>query len=195
MRDPRFYLLLPALLAPGFINTGVFFHQIALVEGKGWPLSVFAASFAFYAATTIATSLSIGPVIDRIGAVRLLPFYLLPLTTALLVLSLSHDPIGAAGFMALAGVTAGMSAVMVAAVWAELYGTRHLGAIRSMSVSILVLATALSPGLFGWLLDRGGSFDGIAMGSAAGVLAAALLTVPALRSKADAEMKQAQEVE
>ena len=48
----------------------------------------------------------------------------------------------------LAGVTAGMSAVMVAAVWAELYGTRHLGAIRAMSVSIV----ALSPGLFGWLL-------------------------------------------
>ena len=37
---------------------------------------------------------------------------------------------------------------------------------------------------FGWLLDRGGSFDGIAMGSAAGVLAAALLTVPAVRSEA-----------
>jgi sugar phosphate permease len=183
LRAPRFYLLLPALLAPGFINTGVFFHQIALVEGKGWPLSVFAASFAFYAASTIATSLSVGPIIDRVGAVRLLPFYLLPLTMALVILSLSHDPLGAGGFMALAGITTGMSAVMVAAVWAELYGTRHLGAIRSMSVSIVALGTALSPGLFGWLLDRGGSFDGIAMGSAAGVLAAALLTVPAVRGK------------
>jgi predicted MFS family arabinose efflux permease len=183
LHDPRFYLLLPALLAPGFINTGVFFHQIALVEGKGWPLTVFAASFAFYAATTIATSLSVGPVIDRIGAVRLLPFYLLPLAAALTVLSLSDAPLGAAAFMALAGITAGMSAVMVAAVWAELYGTRHLGAIRSMSVSIVVLATALSPGLFGWLLDRGGSFDGIAMGSAMGVLAAGLLTVPAVRHR------------
>jgi hypothetical protein len=49
-----------------------------------------------------------------------------------------------------------------------------------MSVSIV----ALSPSLFGWLLDRGGSFDGIAMGSAVGVLAAALLTVPAVRGKA-----------
>jgi MFS family permease len=86
--------------------------------------------------------------------------------------------------MALAGITAGMSAVMVATVWAELYGTRHLGAIRSMSVSIVVLATALSPGLFGWLLDRGGSFDGIAMGSAMGVLTAGLLTVPAVRRRA-----------
>jgi hypothetical protein len=34
LRDPRFYLLLPALLASGFINIGVFFHQIALVEDK-----------------------------------------------------------------------------------------------------------------------------------------------------------------
>lgn len=70
-----------------------------------------------------------------------MPFYLPPLAAALTVLSLSDAPLGAAAFMALAGITAGMSAVMVAAVWAELYGTRHLRAIRSMSVSIVVLAT------------------------------------------------------
>jgi len=34
------------------------------------------------------------------------------------------------------------------------------------------------------LLDRGDNFDGIAMGSAAGVLMAALLTVPAVRGNA-----------
>ena len=186
LRDPRFYMVLPALLAPGFINTGVFFHQIALVESKGWPLSLFAAGFALYAGTTIVTSLTVGPLIDRLGAVRLMPFYLLPLAAALLVLSSTADPLAAAGFMALAGITAGISAIIVAAVWAELYGTRHLGAIRSLSVSVTVLATALSPGLFGWLLDRQGSFDGIAMGSAAGVLAAAALTVPAVRRRAGA---------
>jgi hypothetical protein len=35
---------------------------------------------------------------------------------------------------------------MIAAIWAELHSTRHLGAIRSMSVSIVVLA-AFSPNL------------------------------------------------
>ena len=108
---------------------------------------------------------------------------MLPLAAALAALSVSDAPLGAAAFMALAGITAGMSAVMVAAVWAELYGTRHLGAIRAMSVSMIALSTALSPGLFGWLLDRGGSFDGIAIGSAVGVLAAGLLTVPAVRHR------------
>ncbi|EWY39804.1 MFS transporter [Skermanella stibiiresistens SB22] len=181
LRDPRFYLLLPALLAPGFINTGVFFHQIALVEAKGWAPTLFAASFAIYAGTTIATSLTAGPLIDRVGAVRLMPVYLLPLAAALAVLSATTNPLGAASFMALAGVTAGISAIITAAVWAELYGTRHLGAIRSLSVSISVLSTALSPGLFGWLIDHEGSFDGIAAGSAAGVLAASLLTLAAVR--------------
>jgi MFS family permease len=183
LRDPRFYLLLPALLAPGFINTGVFFHQIALVEAKGWAPTLFAASFAIYAGTTIATSLTAGPLIDRVGAVRLMPVYLLPLAAALAVLSATSNPLGAAGFMALAGVTAGISAIITAAVWAELYGTRHLGAIRSLSVSISVLSTALSPGLFGWLIDHEGSFDGIAAGSAAGVLAASLLTLAAVRRR------------
>lgn len=39
--------------------------------------------------------------------------------------------------------------------WAELYGTRHLGAIRSLVTAGMVLATSLAPGLMGLLLDAG----------------------------------------
>jgi hypothetical protein len=46
----------------------------------------------------------------------------------------------------------------VTALWAELYGVRHLGSIRALSVSMLIFATALAPALFGWALELGVRF-------------------------------------
>lgn len=41
------------------------------------------------------------------------------------------------------------------ALWPELYGAAHLGAIRAVVTAAVVLSTALAPGLVGILLDAG----------------------------------------
>jgi MFS family permease len=55
--------------------------------------------------------------------------------------------------MFLAALTSGASSTLIAALWAELFGTRHLGAIRSIAFAGQVLASAAAPGLIGLLLD------------------------------------------
>ena len=65
----------------------------------------------------------------------------------------------APAFMLLMGASAGAATVVVGVLWAELYGTDHLGAIRSMVVALLVLSTAMAPGLMGLLIDAGFSLD------------------------------------
>ena len=72
-------MLLPGLLAPPFIITGVLFHQVHLVETKSWSLSEFAACYPLYAVSATIMSLMVGWMVDRFGAVHLLQFYLLPL--------------------------------------------------------------------------------------------------------------------
>ena len=41
------------------------------------------------------------------------------------------------------------------ALWPEIYGIRHLGAVRSVVVALMVFSSALGPGCVGWLIDRG----------------------------------------
>ncbi len=159
LRDARFYGLLPGLLAAPFVITGVLFHQVHLVEIKAWTLSGFAACYPLYAASATAVALVCGRLIDRHGAIRLLPFYLLPLAAGLALLSIGDSIATAAGFMALMGATAGGAAILFGAVWAELYGTAHLGAIRALAVALQVLATALAPATLGWLIDQGIGLD------------------------------------
>jgi len=117
----------------------------------------------------------------------MLPFYLPLLGLAALVLALFDHPAAAAAYLVLAGLTAGSSFILLGAVFAELYGTGHLGAIRSVVQACMVFATAGAPATFGWLLDAGVGFAEIAVGCAFYVVAAvALLSLlqPALRTRA-----------
>ncbi len=159
LRDPRFYALLPGVLAPPFIITGVLFHQVHLAAVKGWTLTGFAATYPLFAGASTAVVIGLGFLIDRFGARRVLPFYLLPIATGLLLLAASDSLLAAALFMALMGATSGGGTLVLGALWAELYGVAHLGAIRALAVALMVLSTALAPGVMGWLIDGGVALD------------------------------------
>ena len=165
LRDVRFYLIVPALLGPSFIITGLFFHQVHLIEVKGWTLSWFATCFAAYAAASTVGLVATGALIDRFGAVRLMPVYLLPLCFGCSILALGSDDLVALAFMSLAGLTSGAAVTVVTARWAEVYGLGHLGAIRALGASLSVLSSALGPAAMGWLIDDGVSMEVIALTS------------------------------
>jgi len=159
LRDPRFWLVNLGINAPAFIGTSIFFHQVYLVELRGWSMEVFASAFVVMAAGVVCASLVIGPLIDRFSARQLLPMTLIPLTLACLVVTMVHAPFAAFVFMGLIGISNGFNGTLVGAFWPEVYGTRHMGAIRSVAFAFMVFASAGGPGLVGWLLDLGVSFD------------------------------------
>lgn len=163
IRDPRFSMILPGLLAPAFIITGFFFHQAHLVEAKGWSMAWWAGTFVAYALSTVCASFLAGPVVDRLGALRMMPFYLLPLGVALLCIALVDAPSAALAFMIVAAVTTGAGHPITGAMWAEAYGVKHLGAIRSLHHALMVLGTALSPAAMGILIDGGMTMETIAL--------------------------------
>lgn len=161
--DPRFYAILAVVMAPPFLITGFFFHQTHLAATKGWTLSWIATCFVAYAAANVVGALATGPLVDRIGAQRLLPAYLAPLSIALLVLAVSSAPAAAMVYMISAGFGMGAGVIVQTALWAEIYGTVHLGAVRALTTSLMVVASALSPPLMGGLIDRGVTMESIAL--------------------------------
>jgi MFS family permease len=188
LRDPRFYGLLPGLLAAPFVITGVLFHQLHLLEIKGWSLSEFAACYPLYAASGTLAALAFGWLVDGYGAIRLLPVYLVPLAVGLALLGIGDSIAAAAGFMAAMGATAGAATILLGAALAELYGTAHLGAIRALVVALKVLATALAPAVLGWLIDQGVGLDRqatlLSLLACASALGLALLLPSLLREQA-----------
>ncbi len=164
LRDPMFYLVSAGVLAPPFIVTAVLFHQSYLVELRGWTRELFAMAFIVMSASAVLSSLVLGQLIDRFTARRILPFMLVPLACGTAVLALVHAPYAPFIFMALIGLSNGFVATFTGALWPELYGTRHLGAVRSVVFAFMVFASALGPGLAGWLIDFGVPYDGQILG-------------------------------
>jgi MFS family permease len=115
----------------------------------------------------VLSALAAGWTIDRFGARRLLPAVLVPMGVGTLLLTYSTAAYVLPVFMALAGLAHGCASTVHGALWAELYGTGHVGAIRSVVAAGMVFASALSPGLIGILLDAGVSLHGqfVAMGA------------------------------
>ncbi|MEX0346779.1 MAG: MFS transporter [Rhizobiaceae bacterium] len=184
LRDPLFYLILSGVMAPGFIGTTIFFHQVYLVDLRDWSLEVFATSFVAMAALTILFALLAGALIDKFSAIQLLPGFLLPLAVACLILSNVEAQWSAFAFMAFLGMSYGVSSTLFGALWPEVYGLKHLGSIRSIVVATMVFSTAMGPGVTGYLIDLGVSYP--AQISAMGVycLGAAVLMVIASRTAA-----------
>lgn len=159
LRDPVFWMISLGANAPAFIGTAILFHQVYLIELRGWTLELFASAFLLMALCVIGMSLVVGPMIDRFSARRLLPFTLVPLAGACFVLSFVHAPAAAFIFLALVGVSNGYAGTLMGALWPEIYGTRYIGAIRAVAFSLMVFASAAGPGLIGWLIDLGVAYD------------------------------------
>lgn len=153
--DYRFWLALPAVLAGPFIITGIFIHQGFILDQKNWSSMLFASCFVIYGFTHWFSSMLAGLLVDRWNAIRLLPYYLIPLCVGLFATAWLQGPLLAAVLMTTLGLTIGSSATITGALWAEAYGTRHLGAIRSFITTLIVISTSLSPVLFGLLIDHG----------------------------------------
>ncbi len=155
LKDLRFWLVLPTILAAPFIITGIFIHQGFLLPEMGWTTGLFASCFIFYGSAHWLSSLYTGALVDRFSAVRILRFFPLPMLLGLLITTLASGNWVAYTLMILLGSSIGSSSPIINGLWAEVYGTKHLGAIRALISSLAVISTSVSPVFFGLLIDRG----------------------------------------
>ncbi len=179
VRDWRFYALAPGLLATPFIITSVLFHQAHLADAKGWTLTAFAGLFPLYAVASTVAGLVVGRLVDRVGTPRVAPYSLAPLIVGLAWVSMTDAFAAAAAMMVLMGATAGATTIMYTSIWSELYGPAHVGAIRAVAVSAMVVSSALGPAVTGAGLDAGVGLDAqlrvLSLGAAACALSLVVL--------------------
>ncbi len=160
-RTPWFYLFAPTVFLIGFLQTNLFFFQTFIAEDKGWSTEWMAGSITAYAASSITMSMIAGPLVDRFSARGLFPFMLLPLAAGLVVLSAGTHPVTTPLYWLLVGFTGGMNAPVTSSLYAEIFGTRSLGTVRSLFTFVMVVSTALGPVVYSFFLDRGASFNQI----------------------------------
>ena len=142
-----------------------------------------ASGLFFFASGRIINTFITGPLVDKLSATKLFPFYQIPLTAGFLLLALGEGSWVPAVSFALFGFSVGSGGPIKSAIWAELYGVCHLGAIKSMFATFMILSTAASPALFGWILDSSQSAYGLLTSLCLSSLCASALAWIALNLK------------
>ena len=79
LKDFKFYTMLPCILAPAFIITGIVINQSFIIESKGWGTYTLAKAFMFYAILTVVTLFFSGILVDKFSSRKLLFYLNLPM--------------------------------------------------------------------------------------------------------------------
>lgn len=181
LSEGRFYLMLPAMIAPSMIMTAMFFFPAEIAKAKGWSSLWVTGNYWVYSMTAVTVTITSGVLIDRYTARRVVPMFLIPLALSLFVLTLSDHAFMVWPFMFLMGASSGLYFTGLSALWAELYGAKHLGAIKSLTNAVMVFSSALGPALVGSLLSWRIEFTSICLLLAGICIFATILLVYSLR--------------
>ena len=90
---------------------------------------------------------------DKFTAQKIAPIAVSTLSLAALTLYFISGGSGVFVYFTIFGLAQGMSYSATTPIWAELYGTKHLGAIKAIAQSMMVFASALSPVTLGLMID------------------------------------------
>lgn len=155
LRHWLFWALAPLLLTPGFIGTVVFFHQVHIAEVKGWTLATMAPAYPAYAAAAVGAAFATGWACDRIGPARLLPVMILPMAIGIWLIGPADTPLVWIAAITLIGLTQGVANTVWGTLLPAAYGTDHIGSVRAVASTLMVVSTALGPGVTGLIIDAG----------------------------------------
>ncbi len=178
---PLFWYLTPMVMAPSLFITAVFFQQAHIAEVKGWTHTEFVSLFPIYTATAVIASLIFGWAVDKWGSIKLIPFVLMPLAIGFVVFAFSKSLFGALSALAFMAIMHGAYSTVSVAFWSEVYGTKHVGAIKALTAAFMVIGSAIGPALTGQLIDFGYSFPDQMIGYAIYIMAISGLTYYAVQ--------------
>ena len=155
IKNKKFLIYLPLTTAFSFIGTGLIFHQIFIFTQKGWTVEMLGTGFIFLGGFSIFGLLLGGPLIDLLNPKKAILLILFPIFFGLLILIWLDSYFFLVLYMSLYGFNLGITAPFIGSLWAELFGLESLGTVKALFHAIGVLASALSPVIFGYIIDWG----------------------------------------
>ena len=177
IKDKKFYIYLPLSISASFICTGLMFHQIFIIDQKGWSLQMLGNSYIFLGIFSIIGLLLGGPLVDKFDTKKTAITTLLPLLLLLVVLITFEGEFFLIIYMSLFGLTMGIGRPFIGSLWAEIYGVESLGTVKALLHAGGVFASALSPLVFGYLIDWGFSITTIVTISILIIIVSTLLPI------------------
>ena len=177
IKNKKFLTYLPITTFFSFIGTGLMFHQIFIFSQKGWTIDMLGVGFIFLGGFSILGLIIGGPLIDMLNPQKAILYLLLPIFLAILILLAFDSFIFLLIYMSLYGFNLGISSPFTGSLWAEIFGLESLGTVKALFHALVVFASALSPVVFGFVIDWGYGIGMISLISLVMIILATILPI------------------
>lgn len=175
--NKKFYIYLPMSISSSFISTGLMFHQIYIFNQKGWALEMLGIGYVLLGFFSIVGLLIGGPIVDRFDTRKTAITVLAPLLLAVIIILLFDSIFFLIIYMSFYGLNMGIGRPFIGSLWAELYGLESLGTAKALLHAGAVFSSALSPLVFGYLIDWGYGITSISLVSIIIIIVATFLPI------------------
>lgn len=157
LRTRTFWLLIVAGSSQSLISTALTFHHVSFMTSLGLDAAFASTVFTMVAVCSLGGTFLVGMLSDRFAPRHLVAAGQGFLLSAMLWSFAVSAPWHALVYGGLLGVTTGFSLALTI-VWANYFGRRNLGAIRSVAATSMIASAAVGPLPFGWMFDLTGSY-------------------------------------
>ncbi|WP_051081157.1 MFS transporter [Salsuginibacillus kocurii] len=173
MKTKSFWFVLFCAAVPSLVNTGITFHLFSILGEKGISRTYIAFLLSLMPVSAFLFTLISGFIVERVQTRLLFSSLFLLKTMIVIWLILTESLIGITLYVILWGVFDGATKLCNNVIWPNYFGLTHLGQLRSLATTSVVVGSALGPLPFGYAFDFFGSYTEI-------LLATAMLTLLAM---------------
>ena len=160
MRTSAFWIIALGLSSLSMLVTGIFFHQVSILDAQGLSVQQAATVFTVTAVTMVIFMPMFGRLLDRYRTQYLFSATLVLMAGSLVAMSQVQGVLSALMFGALFGLTSAAQHTHMAFVWPRFFGRAHLGSIQGSATTINVVGASLGPLPLGMAYDSFGSYGG-----------------------------------
>ncbi|MCA0972802.1 MFS transporter [Halobacillus litoralis] len=159
MSTRAFWFILFCVTVPALVNTAITFHIVSIMDLKGLGSGVAAFVLSLMAIIGFPITFVSGYLVDRFSV-----HYILAITFFGHVLTLVILFFTSSGWMAIAfgvfwGFVNGFERIVLSIVWPNYFGREHLGSIKGLAQTVMVIGSALGPLPFGIFYDWFGGYQ------------------------------------
>ena len=145
VRTPAFLSLMSIVASSAALITGLTFHNVSVMGEGGLTETEAAAIFVPQMIGVVSASFVVGWLTDRVRAQVLVPFAGLALASAVARAAAVGPGVAAMVYGLVSGIAGGSIRALGSALLPKWFGTDHIGAIRGISHTVAVAASATGP--------------------------------------------------
>lgn len=158
-----FWLMMFCMTVPSMINTGITFHMISIVSEKGLDPAFGAYVLSITAVSQTPFNFIAGYLLDKVKVHYVKGFNFLLYAVSIIILIFATTRIALVVYAIVWGVFVGFDSVSSSVLWSNYYGRMHLGKIRGLAMTAMVLGSAFGPMPFGAAYDLFGGYKEVLM--------------------------------